>query len=118
MIRVPLYRNYNEFSVTVVQTILDMIKKSRGSLVTFNAKKIAVLANIETQPVVLTLVKDVLEKLRERGYLEVLGKTKHGVKYAVRRDTPLWVLAKNYDKVVLRSLDDLNLILEKMAVAT
>ncbi|MCI4408123.1 MAG: hypothetical protein JHC26_03450 [Thermofilum sp.] len=118
MIRVPLYRNYNEFSVTVVQTILDMIKKSRGSLVTFNAKKIAVLANIETQPVVLTLVKDVLEKLRERGYLEVLGKTKHGVKYAVRRDTPLWVLAKNYDKVVFRSLDDLNLILEKMAVAT
>jgi hypothetical protein len=95
-----------------------MIKKSRGSLVTFNAKKIAVLANIETQPVVLTLVKDVLEKLRERGYLEVLGKTKHGVKYAVRRDTPLWVLAKNYDKVVFRSLDDLNLILEKMAVAT
>ena len=99
-----------------VQTILDMIKKSRGSLVTFNAKKIAVLANIETQPVILTLVKDVLEKLRERGCLEVLGKTKHGTKYAVKKGSPLWVLAKNYDRIVLRSLEDLNLLLEKIPV--
>jgi hypothetical protein len=116
VIRVPLYRNYNEFSAHVVQAILEMIRKTRGSIVTFNAKKIAVIANIETQPVILTLVKDVLERFRERGYLEVLGKTKHGVKYAVRKDSPLWILAKNYDRVVLRNLDDLNLILEKIAV--
>ena len=107
VVRVPLYRNYDEFSAHVVQAIMEMIRGARGSMVTFNAKKVALIARalrppgteLEIKPVVLTLVKDVLERFRERGYLEVLGKTKHGVKYAVRKDSPLWRLAKNYGRV-------------------
>lgn len=117
MVQVPVYRDYNEFSVRVVQALLEMIRHTRGSIITFNAKKVAVFAGIDTQPVVLTLVKDVLERLREKDYVVVLGKTKHGVKYAVKKDTPLWVLAKSYEKVVIRNLEDLNMILEKVQQA-
>lgn len=89
-----VYRNYNEFSALVVNAMLDMIRRTKGSLVTFNAKKVAVLAGIDTHPVVLTLVKDVIERLREKGLVTVFGKSKHGIKYAIHRDSPLWSLAK------------------------
>jgi hypothetical protein len=71
-----------------------MIRRTRGSLVTFNPKKIAVLAGIDTHPVILTLVKDVLEGLREKGLISLAGKSKHRVKYAVTKSSPLWALAK------------------------
>lgn len=104
---IPLYRNYDEFSAHVVQAVLEMIRGTRGSMVTFNAKKIALLmralrppgTELEIKPVTLTLVKDVLERLRERGYLEVLGENDHSVKYAVTRDSPLWRVAKNHGRV-------------------
>uniref|UniRef100_A0A7C4BAQ4 DNA-binding protein n=1 Tax=Thermofilum pendens TaxID=2269 RepID=A0A7C4BAQ4_THEPE len=89
-----VYRNYNEFSALVLNTLLEMIRRTKGGLVTFNPKKIAVLAGIDTHPVILTLVKDVLEGLRERGLINIAGKSKHGVKYSVTKNSPLWALAK------------------------
>ncbi|MGB9709226.1 MAG: hypothetical protein ACP5II_04335 [Infirmifilum sp.] len=112
----PLYRNYGEFSSKVILTILEMIRHTRGGMITFNTKKIAVLAGIDTHPVVLTLIKDVLERLKEREYINEVGKSKHGVKYSVTRDSPLWALAKNYDKVTLRSLEDLDEIIRKFVL--
>jgi hypothetical protein len=105
--RAPLYRNYNEFSACVVQAVLEMVRCARGSIVTFNARKVAQMmralrppeTELEIKPVVLTLVKDVLEGLRERGYLEVLSENKHGVKYAVTKGSPLWRVAKNHGRV-------------------
>jgi hypothetical protein len=105
--RVPLYRNYNEFSACVVQAVLEMIRETRGSMVTFNARKVVLMMRalrppdreLDVKPVILTLVKDVLEGLREKGYLEILSENDHGVKYAVRKGSPLWTLAKNYDRV-------------------
>lgn len=109
-----IYRDYGVFSAKVVQTLLDMIRRTRGGMITFNSKKIAVLAGIDSHPVVLTLVKDVLERLEEKGYIREIGKTKHGVKYSVTRESPLWVLAKNYERVGINSLEDLEEVLEKL----
>lgn len=89
-----IYRNYNEFSALIVNTLLDMVRRTKGTVVTFNPKKVAVLAGIDTHPVILTLVKDVIERLREKGLVTVFGKSKHGIKYAIHRDSPLWSLAK------------------------
>lgn len=63
-------------------------------MLTFNAKKIAVLAGLPTHPVVLTLIKEVIEKLREEGLVRRVSRTTHGVKYSVSKDSPLWPLAK------------------------
>jgi len=96
-----VYRDYNEFSALVLNTLLEMIRRTRGSLVTFHPKKIAVLAGIDTHPVILTLVKDVLEGLREKGLISLAGKSKHRVKYAVTKSSPLWALAKEGTSKVL-----------------
>jgi hypothetical protein len=105
-----VYRNYNEFSALVLNTLLEMIRRTRGSLVTFNPKKIAVLAGIDTHPVILTLVKDVLEGLREKGLISIAGKSKHGVKYAVTKSSPLWALAKEGYTFTVATLPDLERI--------
>ncbi len=95
-----IYRDYDEFKFLIVSTLMKMIKHTRGNVLTFNTKKIAVYANIETHPVILTLVKDVLENLRKEGYIRRLGKSRHGIKYMINRDSPLWKAAKddNYIK--------------------
>ncbi|MEZ0345052.1 MAG: hypothetical protein ABWK01_00645 [Infirmifilum sp.] len=116
MQEVPIYRNYNEFSSKVVQTILEMIRHTKGGMITFNSKKIAVLAGIDTHPVILTLIKDVLERLKEKEYIQEVGRTKHGVKYSVTLESPLWMLAKNYEKISLRSLEDLDEIVKKFVL--
>lgn len=72
-----------------------MIATTKGSMLTFNAKKIASEAGLPTHPVVLTLIKEVIEQLREQGLVRRLSRTAHGVKYAVSRESPLWVLAKH-----------------------
>jgi len=110
-----IYRDYEEFSRRVILTLIDMIRRTKGGMITFNSKKIAVLAGIESHPVVLTLIKDVLERLKERGYVEEVGRTKHGVKFSVTRESPLWILAKNYEKVTIRGLEDLDEVVEKLA---
>ena len=106
-----MYRDYNAFSALVINTLLEMIRRTRGSLVTFNPKKIAVLAGIDAHPVILTLVRDVVERLREKGLVSVYGKSKHGIKYAVHRGSPLWTLAKEGYTVSPSNLLDLENVL-------
>ncbi|QOJ78191.1 hypothetical protein IG193_05260 [Infirmifilum lucidum] len=111
-----IYRNYSEFSMNVVLTLIEMIRHTKGGMITFNSKKIAVLAGMVTHPVILTLIKDVLERLKEKGYIMEVGRTKHGVKYSVTRESPLWILAKSYEKITIRSLEDLDEVIEKLAL--
>jgi len=92
-----LYRNYDEFRLHVISTLIQMIRRTKGNMLTFNSKKIAILAEIDTHPVILTLVKDVLEDLRRRGYVSYMGKSKHGVKYVINSSSPLWQAAKHGD---------------------
>lgn len=89
-----IYRDYEKLQSAVLTTLMKMIRATKGSMLTFNAKKIAVLAGLPTHPVVLTLIKEVIEQLREKGLVRRISRTSHGVKYAVNRDSPLWRLAK------------------------
>jgi len=85
-----LYKSYEEVKALVVLSIAKLIRRTKGSAITFTAKKIAVAAGLPAQPIVLTLIKDVLENLCSEGLVEVYSKTSHGVKYMITRDSPLW----------------------------
>jgi len=89
-----VYRDYARLQRIVIETLGEMIASTKGSMLTFNAKKIASRAGLPTHPVVLTLVKEVIEQLRARGLVRRLSRTAHGVKYAVDRESPLWFLSK------------------------
>ncbi len=89
-----VYRNYDTFRALIISTLAEMIQRTKGNMLTFNSKKVAILADIDTHPVILTLVKDVLEDLRRRGYINYMGRSKHGVKYVVNSRSPLWKAAK------------------------
>ncbi len=89
-----LYRDYNEFRATVIGSLADLIRRTKGNMLTFTAKKVAVNAGLPPQPILLTLVKDVLEALTREGLISRFSRSSHGTKYVVTRDSPLWKLAK------------------------
>lgn len=89
-----IYKDYERLQHTVLVTLAKMIRSTKGSMLTFNAKKIAVLAGLPTHPVVLTLIKDIIEQLNEKGLVRRISRSSHGVKYAVSRESPLWAAAK------------------------
>lgn len=89
-----IYKDYERLQRTVLATLAKMIRSTKGSMLTFNAKKIAVLAGLPTHPVVLTLIKDVIEQLGEKGLVRRVSRSSHGVKYAISKESPLWALAK------------------------
>lgn len=98
-----LYRSYDEVKALVVLTIISFIHKTKGSAITFTAKKIAVSAGLPAQPVILTLVKDVLENLSREGLIDVYSRTSHGVKYMITKSSALWLIAKGEKKKPLKS---------------
>ncbi len=98
-----LYRSYDEVKALVVLTIISFIRKTKGSAITFTAKKIAVSAGLPAQPVILTLVKDVLENLSREGLIDVYSRTSHGVKYMITKSSALWLIAKGEKKKPLKS---------------
>lgn len=114
MAKRPVYRNYEEFRLLVVQTLAKMIQKTKGNMLTFNSKKIAILAGIDTHPVILTLVKDVLEGLRKKGYIKTMGRSKHGTKYMINSKSPLWILAKHREEITAEALMNIELVVAKI----
>ena len=72
-------------------------------MLTFTSKKIAMRAGLPPQPILLTLVKDVLENLRKEGLIKRYKRTSHGVKYMVDSQSPLWKAAK--DRSLLEVLE-------------
>ncbi len=98
-----LYSDYNEVKFVVVSTLMDLIKRTKGNMLTFTSKKIAVHAGLPPQPILLTLVKDVLENLRKEGLIRRYKKTSHGVKYMIDSQSPLWKAAK--DRSLIGSLE-------------
>jgi len=89
-----VYRDFSRLQRIVLVTLGRMIASTKGTMLTFNAKKLASEAGLPTHPVVLTLIKEVIEQLREQGLVRRLSRTAHGVKYAVSRESPIWTLAK------------------------
>jgi len=90
-----LYSDYEELKFLVVSALMDLIRRTRGNMITFTSKKVAVHAGLPPQPILLTLVKDVLENLRKEGLIKRYKKTSHGVKYMVNSKSPLWKAAKD-----------------------
>ena len=88
-----VYRNYNDIKIAVISAIIELISRAKGSCVTFTSKKIAQIAGLPTQPVLLTIVRDVLENLRNEGLIIRYNKTSHGVKYMITKESPLWLFA-------------------------
>jgi len=108
-----VYQDYNSLQKIVVNTLAYMISKTKGSMITFNAKKIAVNAGLPTHPVLLTLIKDVLEQLRAHGFISRFSRSSHGVKYAITKESAFWRLSK--EGVEMDSLDAILVIARNYA---
>ncbi|RLG79970.1 MAG: hypothetical protein DRO13_04890 [Thermoprotei archaeon] len=76
-----------------------LIVKARGTMVTFTPKKVAKIAGVSTRPAHLSVVRYILENLREKGLVELWKKTFHGYRYAITSESPLWQeVKKRYGK--------------------
>jgi len=98
-----VYRSYEEIKLMVVSAIVNLIARTKGTCLTFTSKKLAQVAGLPTQPVLLTIVRDVLENLRREGLIVRYSKTSHGVKYMITKDSPLWAYAVSGECVELRT---------------
>jgi len=97
---------YHEIERLTLKALTELIRSARGTCVTFSCKKLAKMAKLSTKPVTLTLVREVLEKLREKGLISIYRATSHGIKYIVTKDSPIWPLLKEDDPLDLKDLLD------------
>jgi len=100
--KVP-YSSYEELKQSVVRAIIKLISRSRGTCVTFTGKKIALTANLPPQPVLLTVIRSILEELRKEGLISRYSGRSHGVRYIVTNNSPLWSLVKKRHYVETKS---------------
>ena len=103
-----IYRDYEKLQSTVLSALAKLVKATRGSMLTFNAKKLAVVAGLPTHPVVLTLIKEVIEQLRARGLVYRISRSSHGVKYAITKESPLWSIAKTSERIEVAEIMAIN----------
>ncbi|MFN3804451.1 MAG: hypothetical protein ACK4SY_05305 [Pyrobaculum sp.] len=85
--------NPSEFK-TVLKTVHmgmeKIVKEARGSCVSFTPRKVLEFGGIDTTaPVILTLVKHVLEKLVEAGVLQ-RDDSRAKTRYVLCKNSPLW----------------------------
>jgi len=88
------YGNYEELKKSVLGALMSIIRRTKGNCVTFTSKKIAITAGLPPTPVLLTVIRDILEGLHEDGLISRYSKGSHGVKYMITRNSPLWQWAK------------------------
>ena len=81
---------YKDFEENVLRAIVMLIVKARGNMVTFTPKQLAKKAGVSTRPTYLSVVRYILEELREKGLVELWKKTYHGYRYAITSESPLW----------------------------
>jgi len=98
-----VYRNYNDIKIAVMSAIAELVLRAKGSCVTFTSKKIAQISGLPTQPVLLTIIRDILENLQNEGLIIRYSKTSHGIKYMITKDSPLWNLISS--KLNLKNKD-------------
>ena len=90
----PLRESYFEIERIVMETLQDMIRRTRGTCMTFTPKKIAKRAGLSTKPVTLSIVDHVLQTLSEKGLIQFYHKGWHGKKYIIHNTSPLWIKVK------------------------
>jgi len=84
------YRDYRSLKDKVTMVLYDLVNRAKGTCVTFTSKRIAVLAGLPPQPVLLTIIKDILDSYKKIGLLDYYSKTSHGTKYIITNESPLW----------------------------
>jgi len=82
--------SYEEIEFGVRYALYKLVKGAKGTMITFTPKRIAVLGGLSTKPVVLSIVRHILEMYREKGWISLYKKTRHGYRYQITRDSPLW----------------------------
>lgn len=88
------YANFDKITSIVAEGIWNAIKYARGTCVSFTPKKVLEYANIkDTLPVVLTLVKHVLEELVKKGLIEK-DTSRSITRYRICKTSELWSLCK------------------------
>ncbi|MCD6508837.1 MAG: hypothetical protein J7L11_00380 [Thermoprotei archaeon] len=90
-----MIERYEDIERLTLEALGRLVRKARGSCVTFTCKKLAKTANISTKPVTLTLVREVLEQLRRENLIHIYKISSHGIKYTITRESPLWWFYKN-----------------------
>ncbi len=75
---------------TVYMGMEKIVKDARGSCVSFTPRKVLEFGGVDTTiPVALTLVKHVLEKLVDAGYLD-RDDSRAKVRYVLCKNSQLW----------------------------
>ena len=94
------YENYEELKYLVMRVLTDMIKNTRGNCITFTSKKIALKAGLNPQPILLTVIREILESLRERNVIRRYSKSSRGIKYIITSNSPLWTAVRSNLKII------------------
>ncbi|HDD64180.1 MAG: hypothetical protein DRO65_00085 [Candidatus Altiarchaeales archaeon] len=92
--KVP-YRSYNDLKRLVLYALMKLVKKAKGSCVTFTSKKIAITAGLPVQPILLTVIRDILDGLCDNKLILRYSKSSHGIKYMIVSTSPLWKYLKS-----------------------
>ncbi|MGC8571212.1 hypothetical protein [Caldivirga sp.] len=87
--------DFREVERWVSEALYRSISRAMGTCVSFTPKTLLEYINKENViPVVLTLIKHILEELYRHGLLEK-DQSRSIVRYRVCRNSPLWNLAKD-----------------------
>ena len=95
-----------------IEALAELIRRQKGGCLTFTCKHLARLAGLDTKPVTLTLIREVIEELRRRGWLEIYKISSHGIKYKITCKSPAWKILKT---TVPTSLNELLMLAEALA---
>ena len=74
--------------------VREIILRSRGSCVTFKTKDVAKVAGLSTHPIVLSVVRSILDEMVRKGLIGVWRAGRRRRRYIVAEGSPLWREAK------------------------
>lgn len=88
------YSRFDLIVKAVAKGLIMAVAPARGTCISFIPRKLLELADVDVgAPVVLTVVKHVIDKLVESGLLEA-DMTRSKVRYRICRTSPLWDMCK------------------------
>ena len=90
---------------TVYTGMQKIVGEARGSCVSFTPRKVLEFGGVDTTaPVALTLVKHILEKLVEAGFMQ-RDDSRARTRYVLCKNSPLWQKLRGGDSETLALLE-------------
>ncbi|HDI75478.1 MAG: hypothetical protein DRJ98_04860 [Thermoprotei archaeon] len=93
----------NVFEKAVIEALILMISKARGTCVSFESVDIAKLAGLPINAYVLYSIKKVLYRLMKAGMVRRLRR-RRGRIFVISKDSPLWEACKEGNRERLSSI--------------